>query len=167
MATAWCHALGVGIYALLTTFGLALVIARSRLVYVTITAAGAAYLVYLGLAALSSGAHVNPDESATGVSLRRAAREGFLTALLNPKVAIFFMAVFSQFLRPGMAAADHMLLSATAALVDGLWYSIVALLLTHAGWADLLRRHARHVDRATGMVLILVALAGVLRLFYH
>lgn len=164
LATAWLHALGVGLYALLTAFGLALVIAQSRTVYLTLTGAGAAYLLYLGATALTSRVRVNIQDAGPGISTARAAREGFFTALLNPKVAIFFTAVFSQFLRPGMGSTDHLLMSVTASAVDGLWYSLVAVLLTHAHWADLLRRRAPVVDRVTGTVLILLAIAGVIRI---
>ena len=164
-ATAWAHAAGIGFYALLTTFGLALVITRSRPVYIAVTVIGALYLLYLGAQALRSRASSGQAPPGVRMGLVAAAREGFFIALLNPKVAIFILAVFSQFLRPEMTASSHLILSATVTLVDGLWYSIVALLLTHGGWHQTLQRNAHRVDKATGVVLILVAAGGLARLY--
>lgn len=52
LAVAWSHACGVGIYALATLIGLAVVLAKALLVFKTITIAGAVYLAYLGVKAL-------------------------------------------------------------------------------------------------------------------
>ena len=164
LATAWAHATGICFYALLTTFGLALVITLSRPVYLVVSVAGAVYLIYLGVQALRSHAASGQETAGTRMSMAQSAREGFFIAFLNPKVAVFLLAVFSQFLRPDMTATTHLLLSATVTLVDGLWYSVVALLLTRGGWHRRLQRNAHRVDKATGVVLILVAVFGLARL---
>lgn len=165
LATAWAHAMGIGIYALITTFGLAAIIARSAPVSLAISIVGATYLAWLGVQALRHAAHAEIPEaaSASGGTIR-AAREGFLVAMLNPKVAVFFLAIFSQFLTAGMHATEHATLSATAMCVDGLWYTTVVLLLTRAKWMQLFRQRVAWVERATGIVLLALAFAGALRL---
>lgn len=161
LAAAWAHAAGLGLYALLTVFGLAVVIEQVRLVYLTLSALGAAYLFYLGVRALRAGGAVqDAATSARHTGAIRAAREGFFIALSNPKVAVFLLAVFSQFLRPDMGRADHLLMASTATLIDALWYSLVAVLLTRPGWLVALQRRAVWVERITGVVLIALAAAG-------
>ena len=166
LVTAWGHAAGIGVYALMTAFGMAIAIEQSPLLHNALTIAGAAYLLYLGTMALRSSAQVGDGDVAAHPDFGRVAREGFLTALLNPKVAVFFLAIFSQFLQPGMSTWAHLVMAITAVLVDGLWYSVVSLLLTRGAWHELLRRQARNIDRVAGGVLVLLAVAGIARLIY-
>lgn len=165
LATAWAHASGIGFYALLTTLGLAVVVERYRPLYLALAVLGALYLVYLGVGALRAGGTVRlePGERRHR-AVAGAAREGFFIAFLNPKIAVFFLAVFSQFIHRGMSLGQHLGLSGTAAVIDGLWYSLVAVALSRGRWAGWLRRRAAWIDRATGVVLILVAAAGLGRL---
>ena len=62
-----------------------------------------------------------------------SAREGLLLAFLNPKLALFFVALFSQFVPQQMTLAHAATLTLTAGGIDLLWYSLVALGLSHAG----------------------------------
>lgn len=166
LVTAWGHAAGIGIYALMTAFGVAIAIDQSLVLHTALTIAGATYLFYLGAMALRSSAQVTDAEVTGHPGLPRVAREGFLTALLNPKVAVFFLAIFSQFLQPGMSAGVHLGMAIIAVAVDGLWYSLVSVLLTRGAWHQLLRRQARNIDRVAGGVLVLLAVAGMVRLIY-
>jgi threonine/homoserine/homoserine lactone efflux protein len=156
LAAALAHALGVGLYALLTTLGLALVLTRMPRLFTALAVAGAAYLFWLGVTALRSAGPGRGIDTAVAAPAGpgHAAREGFLIAFLNPKIAVFFVALFSQFVHPGMSAREHALLWATATGVDGLWYACVALVLTRRGIAERLRRHAALIDRISGTVLI-------------
>jgi len=160
LATALAHAAGVGCYALLTTLGLAVVVADNEIVYRGLAFAGAAYLLLLGVRALRASGGVRLDAGdASAATLARAARDGFLIAFLNPKIAVFFLALFSQFVRPGMPLGEHVLLSLTATVIDGGWYAFVALALSRSAILEWLRRRAHWIDRLTGVLL--VALAGV------
>src|SRR3546814_13704502 len=66
-----------------------------------IRCAGAAYLLYLGIQALrGAGGFRPPQPGAPRLPLATLFRQGLLTNLLNPKVALFFLALFPQFMRP-------------------------------------------------------------------
>lgn len=165
LAAAAAHALGVGCYALLTTLGLAVVIAGNAVLYRIVALAGALYLLWLGVNALRASGGVSLDPgAAVRATLPQAAREGFLIAFLNPKIAVFFLALFSQFVRPGMSSGDHALLSLTATVIDGGWYALVALVLSRSGVLERLRRRAYWIDRLTGAILIGLAAVTVWRL---
>jgi len=164
LAVALAHALGIGFYALLTSFGLAVVVAHNPTVYRVLTVAGALYLAWLGVKALrSSGeaAALAGKESGRGASVAAAARDGVLISFLNPKIAVFFLALFSQFVRPGMGAGEHAILWATAVGIDGAWYALVALALSHGPVLERLRRRAWLIDRIAGCVLIALAIRVV------
>ena len=87
-----------------------------------------------------------------------AAREGFGIALLNPKIALFFLALFSQFVSSEAGAIEVAILAGTATLVDASWYALVATGLTARATAAWLRRHGRWIERLSGAALVFLAL---------
>ncbi len=155
IAAGCAHALGVGLWAAMTVWGLALLVSRHELAYQLITWAGATYLVLLGIGALRHAA--TPDiqaQKAGHESLLSAARSGLLISLLNPKLAVFFTALFSQFVSADQIWQDQVLMVLTATIVDGAWYSLVAVLFSQPRLLAWLRRHLKRVEQLTGVVLI-------------
>ncbi|MCW8332137.1 LysE family translocator [Photobacterium sp. SDRW27] len=162
VVTSWAHACGVGFYALLTLLGLAVLLQQSPTVFSVITYAGAAYLAYLGVNALRSKGGVAAKLAAgEPASLLEAARDGLMISLLNPKLALFFIALFSQFVAVGTEMTSRAVIVATPLLVDGLWYTLIAFVLSNPKVLDKLRLKAQLIDRLSGVVLILLALRVV------
>ncbi|WP_097460928.1 LysE family translocator [Mangrovitalea sediminis] len=163
VVTGVMHGLGVGLYALLVVAGLAALILHVPWLFHAITWLGALYLAWIAFKSLrSSGAGpLSERTDVAAVSLVDAARDGFLTACLNPKVAVFFLALFSQFVSPGQNEASRAIMAATAWLIDTGWYVLVALVLSHSAVLPWLRAHAQWVDRVTGLVLFVVAVRVV------
>lgn len=99
-------AVGIGagclIHILFATFGLSVVLATSAMAFSLVKYAGAAYLVYLGLMTLFSLRKSEPDatEATFPLPLARIFRQAILVNALNPKVALFFMALLPQFVSP-------------------------------------------------------------------
>lgn len=159
IACALAHALGVGVYAVATVAGLAAVLAAHPAIDAVIASAGAAYLVCLGVGLLRSRGSGETAGGPTRAGWAAAARDGLAMALVNPKIALFFAAVFSQFVGPADAWERVVILCATAIVVDGAWYSVVASVLTTGGWVERLRAGGLWLDRAMGVLLL--ALAGM------
>ncbi|GGO85875.1 amino acid efflux permease RhtB family protein [Marinobacterium nitratireducens] len=159
IVTGVCHAAGVGLWALATVAGLSLLVVQMPQLYLVLTWAGAGYLAWLGVKALRSAGAAPLAVSGSGeLSVVRAGFDGFMISLFNPKLAVFFLALFSQFVTPGMPPAGQMLMIATAAVIDGLWYSLVALVLSGPALLSRLNGRARLIDRVTGVILLLLAL---------
>ena len=163
LACAIAHGLGVGLYGLLTVTGLAVVITRSPQLFLAIQLSGAAYLVYLGIRSLRSGGNPLDDQQHQPARAGRPALDGFLVAFLNPKLAVFMLALFSQFLRPEAGLLEKGIMAATVFITDADWYSLVVLLVTHRTFVDRLRGNAVLIDRLFGAILILLALTVVVR----
>lgn len=163
LATAWAHAFGIGVYAFITLIGLAVVLHQSPLLFKTISYAGAFYLAYLGVNALrSKGGVAAKLESGESVSVWQSAREGLMISLLSPKIALFFIALFSQFVAVGNEFSSKALIVVTPFLVDGLWYTFITFLLSSPRLLDKLRARAVLIDRLSGVVLIALALRVVM-----
>jgi threonine/homoserine/homoserine lactone efflux protein len=159
--TAVAHGLGVGLYAFLTAAGLAVLVTRSETLFDLVRYCGAAFLVYLGLKALLHGtpaAAALSQGGQPGLNARvQALRDGFLMAFLNPKLAVFFVALFSQFVQANAPLTEKTLMALLAALIDTIWYVLVALALSHSAVLEKLRSRMQLLDRLFGIVLIGVA----------
>jgi len=159
IATAWAHASGIAIYAFITLIGLAVVLHQSPLLFQIISYAGALYLAYLGINALrSKGGVAEKLHSGAAVQIRQSAREGFFISLLNPKIAIFFIALFSQFIGVDSDLNSKFIIVTTPFIVDGLWYTFIAFILSISSVFDKLQHHAVFIDRLSGIVLIGLAI---------
>lgn len=165
VATALAHGAGVGIYALLSIFGLAAVLTASPLAFAVLQWGGAGYLLWLGLRGLLARAH--PDAALETVPTTASAiRDGFLVVFLNPKIAVFFLALFSQVVGSGTSTAVRLGYAATALGIDALWYLCVAWLVSTPVWLRRLQRHGVWVERAFGAILLALAsrlILGILR----
>ncbi|WP_193164827.1 LysE family translocator [Microbulbifer hainanensis] len=129
IACALAHGAAIAVYAGLTAFGLAILITHSPTLFAILQWAGAAMLIYLGWKALRAPA---PDPQASRVeapqqTVGRAALQGFGIAFFNPKVAIFFTALFSQFVAEQQVLSTKLGMAALAAGVDAFWYCVVTL----------------------------------------
>ncbi|MUK44902.1 lysine transporter LysE [Aliivibrio fischeri] len=162
IAAAWAHSIGIGCYAFITVIGLAVVLQQSPVLFKGISYLGAAYLAYLGLGALRSTDGIAAKlESGQQVTIVESAKEGLLISLLNPKIALFFLALFSQFVAVGNEPLDKAIIVITPIVVDGLWYTIISCLLSAPRIVDKLRSKAKWIDRLSGVVLILLAMRVV------
>ena len=95
LIAATTHGLGIGLYAMLCISGIAVMITASPLLFTALQWLGAGYLIWLGIKGLRAKGHTTATLSDTPTS-GSAARDGFLVVFLNPKVAVFFIALFSQ-----------------------------------------------------------------------
>lgn len=157
LACAVAHGAAIAIYAGLTAFGLAVLITRSPLLFGVLQWAGAAMLIYLGWKALRAPA---PDPNAARVpappqSVGRSAVQGFGVAFFNPKVAIFFTALFSQFVAEQQALTTKLGMAALSAGVDAIWYCIVALAVVAGRNRSWLGSNAGHrLQQVFGVLLL-------------
>jgi threonine/homoserine/homoserine lactone efflux protein len=145
--------------------GLAALFEVSDLAFTLVKYAGAAYLVYLGIRALTAPAAV-PEAGPTPLQpVARVFRDGVLVALLNPKTTVFFAAFLPQFMTPGSPPpVQPLMLGALFVLIAGCTDALYALAAGSLGRAIRRYRAARTAGRRlAGLTFIglgLLSLAG-------
>jgi threonine/homoserine/homoserine lactone efflux protein len=152
--------IGVGVWAILSALGISALVAASETAFVALKVAGVLVLVWFGVQALRGR-----KRAAAGEAEMRdhAFSSGLLTALANPKLAVFFVALFPQFIPHGAPVLPYAL--AMAAILIAADFSIYVSLgaaVARAKRAVASTGFARRVEQVTGAVLI--ALAGRLAL---
>lgn len=162
--TALGIACGQLIWALATSLGLVALLVASEPVFLALKYFGAAYLVLLGLQALWAALRAQPmsvEVVAKGERLVRLAsfRQGLISDLGNPKMAVFFASLLPQFVADGDTSIGALMtLGGIFAAMTFLWLGFYALMLTRlGGW---LRRSAirRSLDAVMGTVLVALGL---------
>ena len=158
-------ALGIGsgvlVHTLAAALGLSAILATSAWAFFAVKVAGAAYLIYLGIAALRRPVEPLAAPTLDPASPWRVYRQGVLSNILNPKVAVFFLAFLPQFVDPGTGWGPLSFLLLGGLFVTGgtLWCVLFALGAATASSA--LRRSQRllvGLERLSGCVYIALGL---------
>jgi threonine/homoserine/homoserine lactone efflux protein len=158
IATAAGVAAGQAVWTLATSVGLAAVVAASEPVFQAIKLAGAAYLVVLGLQSLRDALRkrARAEQTVARAAKPRAFRQGLLSNLGNPKMAVFFTSLLPQF--GGESFGALLALGLVFCAMTFVWLSAYAAAVARAG--DVLRRPAirRALDAIVGVVLVSLGL---------
>lgn len=150
------HGLGIGLYALLCISGIAVMIVASPVLFKALQWGGAAYLIWMGVRGLM--ASPNPGKGlADPPTTGSAARDGFLVVFLNPKVAVFFIALFSQVIGSDTSLLEKLAYAFTAMFIDMGWYMIVAWSFSNPRWLGRLQANVVWLERIFGVILIALA----------
>ncbi|SDH62707.1 resistance to homoserine/threonine (RhtB) family protein [Vibrio xiamenensis] len=151
---------GLFVHALLSAIGISAVLAQSAELFNMVKMVGAAYLVYLGISSLRSTlkgqAHlaIGQGQGAQFV-VKRSLKEGFLSNVLNPKTAVFYLAFLPQFINPEYSPLlQSMLMAAIHFVIAMIWQCGLAGALDKA--KNLLKssRFMRWMEGTTGVVLV-------------
>jgi len=157
--TGIAHGLGIVIWAGLTAAGIGLVITQHPVLFDAIRYGGAVLLLYLGIKSFTNRSAASEALSRNTSALHQsAARTGFLIAISNPKIALFFLALFSQFVRPEAGITEKIIMALTAGVIDAIWYIVVALVLSQSRLLTWLRSRALVLDRVFGVILVALAI---------
>jgi threonine/homoserine/homoserine lactone efflux protein len=156
VATALGISAGLLVWALAAALGIAALLHASGTAFTLLKLAGAAYLVWLGLRALADAWRGSSDESLDAPPRRTSSpfRQGLLTNLFNPKVALVYTTLIPQFVdRGGSEVAQTFLLAGVFIAMGLVWLTGYALLVAKVG--ALLRRSSvrRAVNAVAGTIL--------------
>jgi threonine/homoserine/homoserine lactone efflux protein len=176
--TACGVAVGCLVHATLSALGLSAILQASAEVYTLVKWAGAGYLIYLGLRALWEAGHISSDQPsvnetaatqhATGNTQQviqnpafkmQHFRQGLITNLLNPKVALFYLTFLPQFLNPGdPVLLKSVALAAVHSTLGIAWLALYSSFLARlSGWF-LSARIRRRMEAITGGLLVTLGL---------
>ena len=151
--------LGCCVHVVAAALGLSAILATSARAFTVVKWVGAAYLVYLGLSMLRRQATQAPA-SVAAAPWRTVVAQGFLTNVLNPKVALFFLAFLPQFVLPSAANKPlaFLFLGSIFAFNGVLWCLFLAWAATRVGALGVGRRSALWFSRGVGALFVVLGL---------
>jgi len=156
---------GLFMHAALSAVGLSVILLRSATVFEAVKLLGAAYLVYLGAQSIRAGigtpqGNGRAERERGRLPWRRhSALEGFLTNILNPKVAIFYIALLPQFVHPGDSVLAKSLLLAGIHWLEGIvWLTVVSVFVGRMREWIMDARVRRAIEATSGGIMIALGL---------
>src|SRR3954447_9472119 len=142
---------GVLTWALLSALGISALVAASEAAFIALKVVGGLTLIYLGLRSVFGEGQL----AEVGPRRRTAFRDGLATGLANPKLAVFFVALFPQFVPEGSSVLPAALgMAGLVVAFDLVWFSLLALLVDRTRRALVGSALARRGERLVGAVLI-------------
>ena len=149
--------IGILFWVMAAVLGLAAVVSTSATAFAAIKLVGAVYLVYLGVQALRS-ARTDGSESEPSPHLapssRMAFRQGLVSNILNPKIAVFFTSLLPQFVGAHGSAGNLLLLGLLFNAMGVCWLICYATAVARGRNVLVRPRVRRMLDRISGLVLV-------------
>ncbi|HKW59177.1 MAG TPA: LysE family translocator [Candidatus Dormibacteraeota bacterium] len=151
-------ALALIVWVTATAVGLSALLRASGGVLLALKIVGAFYLAYLGVRALLESRR-RPGDLLAGAPPAAPAhavfRQGFLSAISNPKLGVFFVTFLPQFVLPGQAVLPRLLeLGVVFAVIGWTWMNVYGLFVTRLRKVITAPRVRQWMQRATGVVLL-------------
>jgi threonine efflux protein len=165
MLTALGLSAGMLVYVILICLGFS-VFLQNPIINKTLKYCGSVYLAYLGVKSLIGKKEaisldgINTDRNHF-VSKSFAFSTGFLTNVLNPKVFLFFIALFTQFVNEHTSPIVVLLYGVTVVVIELLWFISVSVLISNPYFLEILRRFSVTIEKILGVLFILISIAFV------
>jgi len=162
VATALGISLALVIHVTYTVLGFALILQKSPVLFQLIQVVGATYLTWLGINAIrlnSDGPAIsgNDVQAANGKRFKAAFFDGFFCNALNPKAALFFLSIFSQFLTPQTPEWVRWIYGLENVLAVGLWFIFLSNVIAMEKFQEFYRGSIRWFNFVLGCALLYFA----------
>ena len=150
------HGLGIGVYATLAVLGLGFILQANQTLFLLIQILGLIFLLFLGLLFIfqKQSKEKNDDQQ----NQLNSFLQGFMIAIINPKILIWFTAIYSQFISIEKGIIFNVILILTASIIDALWYIIVSIVITGYGVKNFLIDKKLIIQKITGSILLIIAI---------
>ena len=150
------HAIGIGIYAGVSVVGLQIILINNIFLFNTIQFCGSVFLLVLGILFLrDAGQKLSIKDEQKSVN---SFIQGFAISILNPKILIWFAAIFSQFIEISSTNFVKLTMVLIASSIDGLWYIILTIIVTGFGLKQFLENNTKIIQNISGFVLIFISI---------
>lgn len=146
-----------------TILGFTILLNKWPVLYTIIQLLGSIYLLWLGFKSIQSRKNMENNQrfkkqEISNKSLMRGFKEGFLCNLLNPKAALFFLSIFSQFVGHNTAEWIRWALGGEVIFIIGVWFVVLSIVISINVFRSFYQKYTHWFDRILGAILIILAL---------
>ena len=162
--TALGHGFGIGIYALCAVLGIGLIIETDMLIFNGIQSLSIIFLFYLGIQSIRSNSELDftGNEFTSGI---KSFLQGLTISILNPKIFIWFIAIYSQFMSATNNLSLNVSLILIACIVDGLWYIILVNFVTSRNVFEFIKNKSKLMQKIIGFLFIFISIGLAVNMY--
>lgn len=162
--TAIGHGFGIGIYALFAVIGLGLIIKTNVFIFSSLKFLSIIFLFYLGIQAIIKKDQIEYDKTNIKNGIQ-SFLQGLSISILNPKIFIWFIAIYSQFMSLDNTYFFNISLVLIASIVDALWYLLLVNLVTFHSILELIKNKSYLMQKIVGFLFIIISMILLIDLF--
>lgn len=162
--TAIGHGFGIGIYALFAVIGVGLIIKTNVFIFSSLKFLSIIFLFYLGIQALIKKDQIEYDKTNIKSGMQ-SFLQGLSISILNPKIFIWFIAIYSQFMSLNNTYFFNISLVLIASIVDALWYLLLVNLVTFHSILELIKNKSYLMQKIVGFLFIIISMILLIDLF--
>ena len=155
------HGLGIFVYSALVASGLIILLSVAPWFSISLEFAGLLFLLWLSISMIKNSFKKAPIDETGGdplsAPLFEYVRNGFLIVFLNPKIAAFYLAIFSQFLDAASSLKYKFLMVVTATVIDGLWYILLTFVIAVPKFIKFFKISAKKIEFFFGILLLIIS----------
>ena len=155
--TAIGHGIGIAVYATFAVLGLGLIINTNLFIFNSLKILSIIFLIFIGLKSIFNKEKVNLEKKDTkdkGISFL----QGLTISVLNPKILVWFIAIYSQFMSVENKLIFNIYLVSIAGVIDACWYIVLTLAVTTASALSFFKTKLVLIQKIQGFFFIALGL---------
>ena len=157
------HGTGIAIYATFAVLGLGLIIKTNIFLFNGLKILSIIFLIFIGVKSIFNKKKLNLEKKDTTENTV-SFLQGFSISILNPKIFVWFIAIYSQFMSTNNELIFNFYLVSIAGIVDTCWYIILTLVVTTASALNFLQTKLIFLQKAQGLLFIGIGFGLLLNL---
>ena len=158
------HGIGIAIYATFAVLGLGLIIETNIFFFNSLKILSIIFLIFIGIKSILNKEKLNLEkEDVKGKTI--SFLQGFSISILNPKILIWFMAIYSQFMSINNELIFNIYLVSIAGIVDAFWYIFLSLAVTTASALTFFQKKILLIKKIQGFLFIAIGFVLLFNLF--
>ena len=162
--TALGHGVGIGIYAICAVIGIGLILKTNLFLFNLLKIFSIIFLLYLGVKAIYIKGNLDFSQNSIK-SGSKSFIQGLSISILNPKIFIWFLAIYSQFMSVNNDFILNLFLVLIASTVDALWYILLVIIVTSKSVIEFIKDKYLLAQRIIGIFFIIIALVLIVEFF--
>ena len=162
--TAIGHGIGISVYATFAVLGLGLIIKTNVLIFNGLKILSIIFLIFIGVKSILNKKTLDLEKK----NIKKntiSFIQGFSISILNPKIFVWFIAVYSQFMSQNNDKVFNTYLVSIAGIVDACWYIILTLAVTTASALSFFQKKINFIQKIQGFLFIALGLGLLINLW--
>ena len=159
------HGIGISIYAVIAVTGIGMIIKTNLIFFNSIKIFSIIFLIYMGVKSIFNKKSVDFENK----NIKGGATsffQGFAISILNPKIFIWFIAIYSQFMSEKNDFLFNTYLVITAGIVDSFWYIFLTILTTSSVSLNFVKKNNYVLNKITGYLFIFIGIALFVNIYF-
>ena len=160
--TGFGHGIGIFIYAFLSIISIGVINDINTLLIDIITIVLVGYMLFLAFRIYKD--RKASTENNSKKALFQNFYDGFLICFLNPKITVFFFAIFSQLVSNDMTLLDKLIFALVASVIDFLWYTLVSFMVGNSSVRNILNK-GTYLSLASSLIFVFLSIFILIKIF--